>query len=173
MEGLSFASIVGIVGGLCTVLIKLFDLISSWKKSRDEAIQTRREIDQAQKEVEFISTWMKAVEQSTEGEELVMRKQNALRQLDQLMALNEGHVLEAQQKVDKETAKPRSNTGFYVMTAFMLALTAGLFIDDEDNFSIDYFTATVDVDTVIGWSIFMVIWVYFLVNSKWFKRNII
>lgn len=173
MEGdsLSLTAIIGIIGALLTVLIKLFDAISSWKKSRDSEVKEKRGIDQVNKEVNFINTWLSAVSNAATGNELESRKSLALARLDQLMESNKAQMSQAEKLRTVVTDKPKSNTGFYAMSIFLVFAILGLFIDEEDNYSLNYFYENLDSETLLGFIFFLAIWVYFLINSKFFSKN--
>lgn len=167
-ESINFNAIIAIIGALLTVAIKMFDVIASWKKSRESERRTALEIDLAIKDVEFINGWLAAVGQSSDAQEREARKKIALGHLDGLMqTYQQSRSVEPPQL---EKAGKKSNTWFYVISGFLGFGIIGLFIDDNDEFSLQYFQQNLDQDTLIGFGFILIIWVYFLINSRFFER---
>ncbi|MBL4711805.1 MAG: hypothetical protein JKX75_04800 [Gammaproteobacteria bacterium] len=168
-DSVSMTAIVGIIGAILTVFIKLFDVINSWKKSRKDDIRVKKEIDDTLKEVEFINGWLTAVNNSTNDKERNARRNIALNRLDNLMSHYQSYC--SVEKIEPTIADAtKGNKGFYAMSVFLGLVILGLFVDDEDNWSMTYFQNNLDSDTLLVFGIFFVIWIYFLFNSRFYSK---
>ena len=173
-DSISVTALIGIVGALLTVFIKLFDAISSWKKSRDTSARERLEIQHTAEEVSFIQSWLEAVANSTDGAELESRRHIALKRLDHLMGAYQQHNFpekQPSQQIAPKTRAKNNDKGFYAISIFLVLGILGLFIDDEGEFSTSYFMMNIDTDAILGFSFFLAIWVYFLVTSSFFHKR--
>lgn len=170
-EGISLAAMIGIVGAILTVLIKFFDVLDSWKKSRKNNLKVKKEIDDTIKEVEFINGWLTAVNSATKHEEGEKRRSIALNRLDHLMSNYQRYChSETAEKMDKGE-EGASNKWFYVISAFLGLAILGLFVDDNDNWSFVHFQNNLDSDTVVGFVFIFVVWFYFLWNSRFMRKS--
>ena len=168
-DGISITAIVGIIGAILTVFIKLFDAINSWKKSRETSNRVKREIDHTIKEVSFINNWVEAVKNSSNGEALEARREVALGYLDGLMQTYENYS--SLEKTEPAYTEPqKGDKWFYAISVFLVLGVLGLFVDDEDNWSMTYFQQNLDTDTLVGFGFILAVWVYFLINSRLFEN---
>jgi len=167
-DSVSISAVIGVVGALLTVIIKLFDVIASWKKSRESERRSAHEIDQAIKDVDFFNRWLDAVKKTTNEQEWQARREVALTHLDLLMHGYRDYRDETAQPV--EPPRRKGNAWFYVISVFLLFGILGLFVDDNGEFSLQYFSQNLDQDTLIGFGFIFLIWVYFLINSRFFDR---
>ncbi|PCI07474.1 MAG: hypothetical protein COB77_04585 [Gammaproteobacteria bacterium] len=168
-DSVGLTAIVGIIGAILTVLIKLFDVLGSWKKSRENDRIVKKEIDYTIREVEFINGWLTAVNNSSSDKERELRRNIALGHLDNLMSNYQNYC--APKKVGvTSTESKKSNKWFYALSVFLVMSILGMFVDDEDNWSITYFQNSFDQDTIIGLGFFLMVWVYFLLNSSFISK---
>lgn len=168
-DSISLTAIIGIIGAILTVFIKLFDAINSWKKSRENDLRVKKEIDHTIKEVEFINRWLEAVDHSTSDKELASRRSVALDHLDNLMVNYQNYCSEEKIEPTYSNAK-KGNKWFYAISVFLGMGVLGLFVDDNDDWSIIYFQENLDSDTLLGFGLLLIIWVYFLINSSFFDK---
>tara|TARA_R110000868_G_scaffold391396_4_gene661526 strand:- start:47429 stop:47974 length:546 start_codon:yes stop_codon:yes gene_type:complete len=169
-ETLGLTAIIGTIGAVLTVLIKLFDMISSWKKTRDKAKQVNKEIDHTLKEIEFINGWLAAVDKVSTAEDVKQRQSIALKRLDQLMQSYQ-HYCRGEKLPPPQLQSEKGNGWFYAISAFMLLAIMGMFVDDNDEWSLQAFKHNMDSDAAIGLGFFLFVWVYFFINSRFFKRS--
>ncbi|MCR8922079.1 hypothetical protein NO559_04810 [Dasania sp. GY-MA-18] len=168
-ETLSLTAIIGTIGAVLTVLIKLFDMISSWKKTRDKDKQVNKEIDHTLKEIEFINGWLAAVGKANSDADNQQRQTIALKRLDQLMQSYQQYC-RGEKQAPPQLQAQKGNGWFYAISIFMLLAVMGLFVDDNDDWSLQAFQHNMDSDAAIGLAFFLMIWVYFFINSRFFKR---
>ncbi len=168
-ESLNISTIISIVGGMLAVLIKLFDVISGWKKSREDNYKFKKEMEHNIQAVSFINNWVEAVNNSATENERQSRQKTALQHLDQLMG-NYQKPSNTQTALSENASRKKDNKLFYAMSIFMLMAVGGLFVDNEDNWSTSYFMENLDTDTLLGFGLFFALWVYFFVRSNWYQR---
>ncbi len=168
-ESLNISTIISIIGGILAVLIKLFDVINGWKKSRENNYKLEKSMEHNIRAVSFINNWVEAVNNSATDNERKSRQKTALQHLDQLME-NYKKSPGTQTVLDEKTVQKKDNKLFYAMSIFMMMAVGGLFVDDEDNWSTSYFMENLDTDTLLGFGLFFALWVYFFVNSDWYQR---
>ncbi len=168
-DSLSISTIISIIGGILAVLIKLFDVINGWKKSRENNYKLEKGIQHNIEAVSFINSWVEAVNSSATDKERDTRQQVALQHLDHLME-NYQKPPGTQTALDEKTDQKKDNKLFYAMSVFLFMAVAGLFVDDDDNWSASYFVENLDSDTALGFGLFFALWVYFFVNSNWYQR---
>ena len=94
----------------------------------------------------------------------------ALGRLDQLMHSYKTYCQE--EKLPIEAAAPKKNNKwFYAMSTFLVLMVMGMFIDDDGEWSLSYFQHEFDSDAITGLIFFLIIWVYFYINSAFFKSS--
>ena len=168
-ESVNIAAVIGIVGAILTVLIKFFDVLGSWRKSRRSDLKVKKGIDDTIKEVEFINGWLTAINSTSNNEEGDKRRGIALNRLDHLMSNYQRYCHDDTAEKTSIGSDGRSNKWFYVISAFFGMAIFGLFVDDEDNWSLSTFQNNLDTDTMIGFVLIFVVWLYFLLNSRFVK----
>ena len=173
--GTSINAIIAVIGAFLAVSIKFFDAVGSWKKSRDKNQLEKKEANHTFEEIKLIKTWLEAVSSSADGAELESRRKLALTRLDNLMTNYQKNNQPQENIINIQAVsdKKKSNTWFYVMSAFLAVAILGMFVDEEDELSMNYFLANLDTDAIIGFSFVLIVWVYFLVTSSFFKKHIL
>ncbi len=169
-DGASINAIIAVIGAILAVSIKFFDAIGFWKKSRDKNLLEEKQANQTFAEIKLIKSWLEAVSSSADGAELESRRKLALTRLDNLMT-NYQVSIQPQENIKVVSKNKKNNTWFYVMSAFLAVAILGMFVDDEDELSINYFLENLDTDTIIGFCFVLIVWVYFLVTSSFFKKH--
>ncbi len=168
-DSINITAIISIIGAILTLFIKLFDVISSWRKSRIESIRLKKGIDGAIKEVEFINTWFSAIENSQDESVKQERQKTALEELDILMSKYKKLTLKTiENQIDSRAKK--NDKWFYAMTTFLLLGILGMFVDNEGVWSLKTFTNNWDSDTITGLIFLLIIWVYFFLNSNLYQK---
>ncbi len=84
---------------------------------------------------------------------------------------NYQHYCHAETAKKTPTTEGISNKWFYVISTFFGLAILGLFIDDNDNWSLTYFQNNMDMDTIIGFSFILIVWIYFLLNSHFMIQS--
>lgn len=169
-EGMNITAIIAVAGGVLTILIRFFDVLDSWRKSRKNDFRVKKELDGTIKEIEFINGWLAAVSSAANNEEGDKRRGIALTRLDFLMSHYQRCChLDKEEKIS--ASKEGSNKWFYVISTFFGLAILGLFVDEEDNWSLASFQTNFDTDSMIGLGFIFVVWIYFLLNSSFVNQS--
>ena len=169
-SGMSWGAALGLIGATLTVLIKLFDVLESWRKSRKDDRRVKTGIDHSIKEVEFINGWLEALDKSSDDQERETRRRTALMRLDGLME-NYQSYCSTDNVVASAPASQKNNKAFYAISIFLVMGILGLFTDDDGNWSLESFAQNMDSDTALGLAIFAALWAYFFRNSRFYEQR--
>jgi len=164
-------SIAAAFGAILTVIIKFFDAIRSWRSSRNKDHLIKKEIDYALKEIEFINNWLLATNNTSSGKERDIRHETALKHLDNLMTNYQNYCSPKKTaQIAVETSK--SDGWFYAMSSFFILLVLSIFVDENDKWALSNVQENLNTDSLLALSVFFLIWIYFLINSKLYKNYI-
>lgn len=167
-EAISLTAIIGTIGAIITALIKLLETLKSWKENRDDDKRIKKEIDHTLKEIDFINNWLGTVNKACDEESFQERQNTALKRLDHLMATYQQYCQEDKPAPAEPVKSKKGNGWFYAISIFLGLAIMGMFVDDNDNWSLTYFQQNFDSDSLIGLIFFLFIWVYFYINSSFF-----
>ncbi len=169
-SGMSLGAVLGLIGATLTVLIKLFDVLDSWRKNRKDDRRIKTGIDHSIKEIEFINGWLEAVGKSSDDHERETRRRAALMRLDGLME-NYRNYCSTDNAELVATASQKNNKAFYALSIFLAMAVLGLFTDDNGDWSLASFEQNMDSDTVLGLAVFAALWAYFFRVSRIYEQR--
>lgn len=172
-EALSDTSITialfGLVGALLGAIPGILGVFFNWLRNRDSVQRSLKKVELAQAEVELIGSWLSVVSKLDDEAYFQQKQQTARERLDGLMGSIDIEIERA--VVDpSEQRKPQRSLGFYIYSGFFIALLLGTAVNDNDDFSWDYFTAAIVGEEGFILLLFALPWLYLLakqLRARW------
>lgn len=124
----AIGAILGAVGAIMPHLIP-------WFRDRDHIAKTRKRIESAKLEVDFITSWMAAASEFS-GDEIEEKKSQAKKQLVRLLDASEITPFQDNEVQEKPKAGLLVSIASYGYLGFYLFMVFGASIDDSNNSSI-------------------------------------
>ncbi|MEH6651515.1 MAG: hypothetical protein V7707_15925 [Motiliproteus sp.] len=153
----------GLVGALLGAVPGILGVFFTWLRNRDSVQRSLKKVELAQAEVELIGSWLTVVSKLDDDDFLQQKQQTARDRLDGLMASIDAQ-LERDVVDTVAQRKPQRSLGFYIYSGFFFAMLLGTAVDDNDDFSWDYFAAAIVGEDGFILLLFALPWLYLLVK---------
>lgn len=163
----------GLIGAIVAAAPGMLGVLAAWLKNRDSISQAMRNIELAKAEVEFISAWLEVSAGLDADESLEHRREQARTRLDRLMQVNEGEVKRREVETAARTdAGKTRHLGFYIYSGFFFAMLLGSAVNDQDDFSLDYFMQEMAGDGGVVILVFGIPWLIVFVKYLRSRRRL-
>jgi hypothetical protein len=166
-------ALLGLIGAIVAAAPGLLGVLATWVKNRDDISRAMRNLELAKTEVEFISAWLEVSAGLDADESLEHRREQARTRLDRLMQVNE---VEVERREVEKTARTEvgktSHLGFYIYSGFFFAMLLGSGIDDQDEFSFEYFKQEMAGEGGVVILLFGIVWLVLFVKSFRSRRRL-